>query len=171
MALQCTDASKYRLKLHLKLTSNIRMQKNVISVTLTLVWLLMPDRLALSISDTGVLLKFWHTGVRRVDAEWWERQETSSEWQFCGRKVDLVVKRDQRRIALLVQDDSNSNSHFTKLYKSISEYPTQQKKTTRTGVWGYSKHRLNEDWKTFCLFWRISDCWCIWRGQNLTSPS
>ncbi len=48
----------------------------------------------LSISQTADLLRFSRTTVSRVYREWYEKQKTSSERQFCRHKC-LVNERGQ----------------------------------------------------------------------------
>ena len=102
--------------------------RNVIKVTLTMKWLLVPDR---EVWVSQKLLISWDFHAQRVSRVCRERYEniqekTSSEQQFCGRNV-LVNERGQRRMARLVKADRKVTvmqitTHYnSSMYKSISE--------------------------------------------------
>src|SRR5512133_128448 len=99
-------------------------------------------RAALSISETADLLGFSCTTISRVYRECSNKEEISSERQFCGRKC-LVDAKGQRRMARLVPADRKAtvtqiSARYNRgLQKSISEHTTRP--TLRR--MGYSSRR------------------------------
>lgn len=64
-------------------------------MTVYLTWLLVPDRLGMSISETGDLQGFSCTTITRVYGEWAEIEKLSSERRFSEGKC-LVDGRGQK---------------------------------------------------------------------------
>jgi len=99
-------------------------------------------RAGLSISETADLLGFSRTTISRVYRECSDKEEISSEQQFCGHKC-LVDARGQRRMARLVPADRKatvtqiSTRYNRAMQKSISEHTTRP--TLRR--MGYSSRR------------------------------
>ncbi len=113
-----------------------------IYVTLNVEWLLVPDRLVLSISKTTDLLGFSHTTISRVYREWSEEEKISSELQLCGRK-SLVDVRGQRRMGRLVRDDWKATvTQITTRYNQGMQNTISERTTRRTlKQMGYSSRR------------------------------
>src|SRR5512140_2150443 len=94
-------------------------------------------RAALSISETADLLGFSRTTISRVYRECSDKEEISSERQFCGRKC---LVDGQRRMARLVPADRKATvTQISTLQKSISEHTTRP--TLRR--MGYSSRRAH----------------------------
>ncbi|XP_072912074.1 uncharacterized protein [Hemitrygon akajei] len=96
----------------------------------------------LSITETADRLGFSRTTVSRVYREWCEKQKTSSERQFCGRKR-LVNEKGQRVMASLVQADRKATvTQITSRYNSGVQRSISERTARRTLKWmGYSSRR------------------------------
>ena len=104
--------------------------RNVIWVTLTVEWLLVPDKVVW-ISQKLLISWDFHTQQGVLN----KKQKTSCEQQFCGQKC-LVNERGRRRRARLVKADrkvieKQITTHYNSgMQKSISEH-----RTRRTSKW------------------------------------
>lgn len=96
-------------------------------------------RAGLSVSETAELLGFSRTTVSRVFTEWREKEKTSSERHFCGRKR-LVNEKGQRRMARLVQADRKATvTEITMRYNSGVQKSISERTARRTlKLMGYS---------------------------------
>ena len=145
-------------------TSNIRMGKNVISVTLTVTSCTVPDRLV------WVFLKCFspeistHQSLEFLLRKMPKQTKKNIQWASALQTENTPVMRGQRRMHRLVGADRKSAvAQITTLYscgekKSISEWtacPTLSGQATaaedkfpscqqRTEIWGCSGHRLNK---------------------------
>ena len=137
-ATKCIKACRHGRGVQLFFRPNVRMGKKCDLSDLDLGMIVGARQGGLSISETPDLLGFSCTTVSRVCTEWYEKQKTSSEQQFCRQK-HAVNERGQRRMGrrrrvTVTQITTHYNSG---MQKSISEHTTCQ-----TSKWiGYSSRR------------------------------
>uniref|UniRef100_A0AAY4AVE3 Transposase Tc1-like domain-containing protein n=1 Tax=Denticeps clupeoides TaxID=299321 RepID=A0AAY4AVE3_9TELE len=99
-----------------------------------------------SISQAADLLGFSRSTVSRVYREWRERQKTSSQRHYCGRK-HLVDELGQVRLARIIEANRNATTaQITSLYNEGEKKGISQRTTRRAlKQMGYSKELENQN--------------------------
>lgn len=125
-AVQCIMSSKYRSSAWVNV--HIKHLKDVISVTLTVARLLVPDGMVWVFKKL-ITWDLPHTRVSGVYREWHKKQKTSTERQICEWKCFDESQSQTDQTGSSWQESCNNYSQFTTFYsrggqKSISEYTT-----------------------------------------------